>query len=181
MTIVRPSHTYDRTSVPILGGWTQIERMRRGLEVLVHGDGTSLWTLTHHRDFARAFVGLLGNSRAVGEAYTITSDDVLTWDQIFRILGAAAGVDEPRLVHVASELIATVHPAWGPGLLGDKSHSVIFDNSKIKSMVPGYAATIPFEQGAREIIAWRDEDPARRAVDETVDDAVERVLQRVRS
>jgi nucleoside-diphosphate-sugar epimerase len=120
-----------------------IDRMRRGLPVLVHGDGTSLWTLTHHTDFARAFTGLLGNSRALGEAYTITSDDVLTWDQIYRLLGAAAGVTDPRLVHVASETIATVDPEWGPSLLGDKSHSVVFDNTKIKDLVPGWTATIP--------------------------------------
>lgn len=179
VTIVRPSHTYDETSVPIEGGWTQLDRMRRGLPVVVHGDGTSLWTLTHHVDFAKGFVGLLGNSRAIGEAYTITSDDVLTWNQIFTMLGAAAGV-EPALVHVTSEQIATVLPEWGPGLLGDKSHSMIFDNTKIKNLVPGYVATIPFEQGAREIVAWRDADPARRSVDERINVAIDRMVALVR-
>jgi nucleoside-diphosphate-sugar epimerase len=179
VTIVRPSHTYDRASPPIDGGWTQIERMRQGKPVVVHGDGTSLWTLTHHLDFAKGFVGLLGHSRALGEAYTITSDDVLTWNQIFTILGAAAGV-QPRLVHVTSDEIAAVDPQWGPGLLGDKSHSVVFDNTKIKALVPGYVATIPFEQGAREIVAWFDEDPARKVIDERVESTVEKLVQRSR-
>ena len=176
VTIVRPSHTYDAASSPIHGGWTMIDRMRRGLPVLVHGDGTSLWTLTHHTDFARAFTGLLGNSRALGEAYTITSDDVLTWDQIYRLLGAAAGVVDPRLVHVASETIATVDPEWGPSLLGDKSHSVVFDNTKIKALVPGWTATIPFEQGAREIVDWHLADPARQAIHAGTVATIEKLL-----
>jgi nucleoside-diphosphate-sugar epimerase len=178
VTIVRPSHTYDRTSLPIEGGWTQLDRMRRGLEVVVHGDGTSLWTLTHHVDFAQGFTGLLGNTRAIGEAYTITSDDVLTWDQIYTLLGAAAGVRQPRLVHVTSEDIAAADPEWAPSLLGDKSHSMIFDNTKIKTLVPDYVATIPFEQGAREIVAWYDEDPARQVIDERVNTTIERLLTR---
>lgn len=178
VTIVRPSHTYDRTSLPIEGGWTQLDRMRRGLPVLVHGDGTSLWTLTHHVDFAKAFVGLLGHSRTIGEAYTITGDDVLTWNQIFTILGHAAGV-EPALVHVPSDLIASVDPGWGAGLLGDKAHSMTFDNAKVRAVVPDYVATIPFEQGAREMIAWRDADPARRVVDEKLNSTIERLIARV--
>ncbi len=179
VTIVRPSHTYDRTGVPIEGGWTQIDRMRRGLEVMVHGDGTSLWTLTHHVDFAKAFVGLLANTRAIGEAYTITGDDVLTWNQIFTLLGRAAGV-EPRLVHVPSDMIASVDPERGAGLLGDKAHSMVFDNSKIKALVPDYVATIPFEQGAREIVRWHDEDPSRQIVDGRVNATIDALLDRVR-
>jgi nucleoside-diphosphate-sugar epimerase len=179
VTIVRPSHTYDRTSMPIEGGWTQIDRMRRGLAVVVHGDGTSLWTLTHHVDFAKGFVGLLGNSRTIGEAYTITSDDVLTWNQIYTILGEAAGA-EPHLVHVTTDRIAAVAPEWAPSIVGDKSHSMIFDNTKIKTEVPDYVATIPFEQGAREMIAWRDADPARRVVDDKVNAIVEQLLDTAR-
>jgi nucleoside-diphosphate-sugar epimerase len=175
MTIVRPSHTYDPASPPIEGGWTQVDRMRRGLAVVVHGDGTSLWTLTHHVDFAKGFVGLLGNTRAIGEAYTITGDDVLTWNQIFTLLATAAGV-QPRLVHVASDLIAEVDPDWGLGLLGDKAHSMVFDNTKIKTAVPDYVASIPFEQGAREIVAWHDADPARQLIDDRVNATVERLL-----
>jgi nucleoside-diphosphate-sugar epimerase len=178
VTIVRPSHTYDRTSLPIFGGWTQIDRMRRGLPVVVHGDGTSLWTLTHHVDFAKAFVGLLGHTRALGEAYTITSDDVLTWNQIYQLLGTAAGV-EPDLVHVTSKAIAALDPERGASLLGDKAHSMIFDNTKIKTLVPEYVATIPFEQGAREIMAWHDEDPARQAVDEDGNATIERLIAMV--
>jgi len=179
VTVVRPSHTYDRASIPLHGGWTLIDRMRRGLEVIVHGDGTSLWTLTHHVDFAKGFVGLLGNTRTLGEAYTITGDDVLTWDQIYTMLGTAAGA-EPRLVHLASERINAVDPGWGEGLLGDKAHSMVFDNTKIRTIVPDYVATIPFEQGAREIVAWHDEDPARCAVDEKLNATVDRLLELAR-
>jgi len=179
VTVVRPSHTYDRASIPLHGGWTLIDRMRRGLEVIVHGDGTSLWTLTHHVDFAKGFVGLLGNTRTLGEAYTITGDDVLTWDQIYTMLGTAACA-EPRLVHLASERINAVDPEWGEGLLGDKAHSMVFDNTKIRTIVPDYVATIPFEQGAREIVAWHDEDPARCAVDEKLNATVDRLLELAR-
>jgi nucleoside-diphosphate-sugar epimerase len=179
VTIVRPSHTYDRASVPLHGGWTLVDRMRRGLEVVVHGDGTSLWTLTHHVDFAKGFVGLLGHTRAIGEAYTITGDDVLTWDQIYTLLGTAAGA-QPRLVHLASERIAAVDPEWGAGLLGDKAHSMVFDTTKLRTVVPDYVATIPFEQGAREIIAWHDEDPTRRNVDERLNTTVDRLLDLAR-
>jgi len=179
VTVVRPSHTYDRASIPLHGGWTLIDRMRRGLEVIVHGDGTSLWTLTHHVDFAKGFVGLLGNTRTLGEAYTITGDDVLTWDQIYTMLGTAADA-EPRLVHLASERINAVDPEWGEGLLGDKAHSMVFDNTKIRTIVPDYVATIPFEQGAREIVAWHDEDPARRAVDEKLNATVDRLIELAR-
>src|SRR3954469_10996000 len=159
-TIVRPSHTYDRTSVPFDGGWTVLGRMRQGKEIVVHGDGTSLWTLTHHTDFARGFVGLLGHPRTIGDAFHITSDDVLTWNQIAHALAAAAGV-EARLVHVPSDAIAAADPEWGAGLLGDKAHSMVFDNAKLRSVVPDYLATVPFEQGAREIVAWYDEDASR--------------------
>src|SRR5216683_2723842 len=119
-TIVRPSHTYDHTSVPFEGGWTIIDRMRRGAPVVVHGDGTSPWTLTHPTDFARAFTGLLGEPRAIGDSFHITSDEVLTWDQIAGLLAAAAGA-QARIVHVPSDAVAAADPAWGAGLLGDKA------------------------------------------------------------
>jgi nucleoside-diphosphate-sugar epimerase len=151
ITIVRPSHTYDQTSIPIEGQYTAVNRMRQGKKVIVHGDGTSLWVLTHHRDFAKGFVGLLGNSKAIGEIFHITSDELLTWNQIFEIIAHAAGT-EARIVHVPSEIIAKYNPNWGAGLLGDKTHSMIFDNSKIKSIVPDYAATIPFSLGVEEIV-----------------------------
>jgi nucleoside-diphosphate-sugar epimerase len=176
VTIVRPSHTYDRTSVPYDTGWTMVDRMRRGKEVVVHGDGTSLWVLTHTTDFAKAFVGLLGRPQAIGDSFHITSDEVLTWNQIHEILAAAAGV-EPAIVHVTSDAILAADEEWGQGLLGDKAHSMVFDNSKIRSIVPDYMATIPFSQGAQEIVAWHDEDPARRHVDERMDALLDRLVE----
>ncbi len=175
MTIVRPSHTYDRTKIPLHGGYTSIGRMRQDKKVIVHGDGTSLWVLTHHEDFAKAFVGLLGNSRAIGEAFHITSDEVLNWNQIYQIMAQAAGV-EAQLVYVPSDLIAAFDPKWGAGLLGDKTQSMIFDNSKIKRLVPDFAATIPFARGAEEIMAWYDADPVRQVVDEAWDRMMDRIL-----
>ncbi|MBC7291308.1 MAG: SDR family oxidoreductase, partial [Actinotalea sp.] len=174
-TIVRPSHTYDRTLVPLDGGWTAVERMRQGKPVVVHGDGTSLWTLTHHTDFARGLVALLGHPRTLGEAFTITGDDVLTWDQITRALAAAAGVRDPRIVHVPSDVISAEDPDWGAGLLGDKAHSAVFDTAKIRSIAPDFTTTVRFEQGAREIVEWHDADPARRVVDERLDALMDRL------
>lgn len=176
-TVIRPSHTYDRTLVPFDGGWTAMARMRAGRPVVVHGDGTSLWTLTHHDDFATGLVPLLGSQRALGEAFHITSDDVLTWDQIARTLASAAGV-EAHIVHVPSDAIAAADPDWGAGMLGDKAHCMVFDNSKLRSVVPDYRATIPFEQGAREIVAWHDDDPARQVVDQHLDAAMDQLVER---
>jgi nucleoside-diphosphate-sugar epimerase len=176
VTIVRPSHTYDKTSVPFDGGWTAINRMRTGKPIVVHGDGTSLWTLTHHVDFALGFVPLLGHPAAIGEAVHITSDEVLAWNQIAETLAAAAGV-EARIVHVPSDAIAAAHPEWGAGLLGDKAHSMVFDNAKVRGLVPDYVATIPFHQGAREIIAWHDEDPSRQQVDAGLDAVMDKLVE----
>lgn len=175
VTIVRPSHTYDRLSLPTLAGYTDIDRMRRGDPVVVHGDGTSLWVLTHHLDFARAFVGLLGNPKAIGECFHITSDLLLTWNEIYETLARAAGC-EAQLVHVASETIARAVPKWGPGLLGDKAHSLMFDNTKIKRVVPGWAASIPFSRGAREIIDFYDGEASRRRVDAEADAAMDTLV-----
>lgn len=175
VTIVRPSHTYDERSLPVHGRYTVIDRMRRGKPVVVHGDGSSLWVLTHHRDFAYGFVGLLGNPHAIGEAYHITSDEWLTWNQIYETLAAAAGA-AAELVHVPSEAIARYDAEWGAGLLGDKTHSMVFDNGKIRRVVPDYVARIPFARGAEEILAWYDADPARRAVDERVDAMMDRII-----
>jgi nucleoside-diphosphate-sugar epimerase len=177
VTIVRPSHTYDETLIPVEGGWTIIDRMRRGLPVLVHGDGTSLWTLTHARDFAVGFVGLMGNPVAVGDVFQITSDFVYPWDAIYRALGAAAGV-QPHLVHVASETIAAAIPDWGPGLLGDKSHSVMFDNSKLRAVVPDFNPTTTFAEGAREIVAWYDAHDSRRVVDAELNAKLDALIAR---
>ncbi len=176
MTVVRPSHTYDQTLLPMHGGYTVINRMRQGKKVVVHGDGTSLWTMTHHRDFAQGFVGLLGNSRALGDTFQITSDEWLTWNQIFT-LAAAAAKTEAHLVHVPSDFINHFDPDWGAGLLGDKTHSMIFDNSKIKRLVPNYVAAIPFEQGAREIMAWYDADPSRQVINEKLDNTIDTIIR----
>lgn len=175
-TVVRPSHTYDRTLVPFDGGWTALARMRRGKEVVVHGDGTSLWTLTHHEDFARGFLPLLGHPRTVGDTFHLTSDDVLSWNQIAETLAAAAGV-EPRIVHVPSDAIAAADPDWGAGLLGDKAHSMTFDNTKLRRVVPDFVARIPFEHGAREIVDWHDEDPARQRIDTRLDAVMDRLVE----
>ncbi|GAA0309895.1 SDR family oxidoreductase [Kineococcus aurantiacus] len=176
--VVRPSHTYDRRSVPLDDGWTAVDRMRRGKPVVVHGDGTSTWVLTHHTDFAAGFVPLLGEPATIGDVVHLTGDEVLTWDGIARRLGAAAGVPDPQLVHVPSEVIAREAPDRGPGLLGDKAHSVVFDNGKLKRFVPGFEATTSFAQGAREIVAHHDADPALRVVDAVADARQDRLVER---
>ena len=175
VTIVRPSHTYDRAYLPLPGGYTTFERMRQGQPVIVHGDGSSLWTLTHHRDFAKGFLGLFGHPQALGEAVHITSDEVLTWNQIFELTAAAAGVT-PRLVHIPSELIAAYDPEWGDSLLGDKTHSMIFDNAKIKRLVPDFQASIPFAQGVQETVAWLNAHPETQTIDAAFNARVERIL-----
>jgi len=175
VTIVRPSHTYDSGLLPVHGGWTVIDRMRRELPVVVHGDGTSLWTLTHNEDFARGFVGLLGREETVGDHFHITSDETLTWDQIHEMLGRAAGA-RPHIVHVPSDLIAKFDPDWGASLLGDKAHSMVFDNTKIKRCVPDFRAVIPYTYGATQQIEWYDEDPRRRVVDGATNTSFDRIL-----
>ena len=179
VTIVRPSHTYDRTKLPIRGGYTMIDRMRRGVPVVIHGDGTSLWVLTHSTDFARGFVPLLGEPAAIGEAFHITSDDLLTWNAIYAAVGEAAGV-EPIPLHVPSDWIAAFDPDWGASLLGDKAHSMIFDNSRIRTIVPDFEARIPFSEGAREIVEWFDADAARREVDQRFDAMLDEVVAAAR-
>ena len=178
VTIVRPSHTYDRTLLPFDGGYTVVGRMRAGKKVIVHGDGTSLWTLTHHADFAVGLVGLLANPHAIGEDFHITSDEWLSWNQIFQIVADAAGI-EPHLIHIPSDLLAAFDPNWGAGLLGDKAHSMIFDNSKIRRLVPDFHPIIPFWQGAREIMAWYDADPARRVTNPEIDRLHDRIIAAV--
>ena len=175
ITIVRPSHTYDPTRLPLPGSYTSLHRMRQGKEVIVHGDGSSLWVMTHHKDFALGFVGLLGNSQAVGEVFHITSDEWLNWNQIYQLVAQAAGV-EAKLVHITSDTIAKYDEAWGASLLGDKTNSMIFDNSKIKRVVPDFRATIPFAQGAREMVAWHEADPARQVVDERMDALMDKII-----
>jgi len=176
ITIVRPSHTYDRTSLPMHGGYTIVDRMRKSQKVIVHGDGSSLWVLTHHRDFAKGFVGLLGNRRAIGESFHITSDELLTWNQIFEIVAGAAGV-KADIVHIPSEIIARYDSEWGDSLLGDKTHSMIFDNSKIKRIVPEFVATIPFTQGAEEIINWYAANPDQQIIDAALNQTIDKIIR----
>ncbi|WP_353809736.1 SDR family oxidoreductase [Agromyces sp. SYSU T00194] len=174
-TIVRPSHTYDRTMLPTTGHWTDIARMRAGKPVVVHGDGTSLWTITHARDVAVGIAGLLGHHAAIGEAFHATGGEAPTWDQIYGWLADAAGV-EPRLVHVASETIAREHPPAGPGLLGDKAHSMVFDNAKLRALVPGFGTTVRYQEGAREVVAFHDAHPELQRVDRELDAAFDRLV-----
>jgi len=179
VTIVRPSLTYD-TVIPVaLGGWTEytvIDRMKKGKKIIVHGDGTSLWTVTHAEDFARGFTGLLGHQQATGHAFHITSDEILTWDQIYRAVADAAGC-ELNAVHIPSDFITRCESSLEGTLTGDKAVSVIFDNSKIKRFVPGFRATIPFSQGIRRTLAWFRADPSRQVVRKDTDQMMDRIIQ----
>lgn len=175
-TIVRPSHTYDKMTLPFQERYTIIDRMRKGNKIIIHGDGSSLWVLTHSKDFAKGFVGLLGNKAAIGEQFHITSDELLSWNQIANHLANAVGA-KADIVHIPSEVIARYHKDWGDSLLGDKTHSMIFNNSKIKQFVPEFEATIPFSQGAKEIINWYDEDPLRQNVDPEMYQLIDKIIQ----
>lgn len=180
VTIVRPSHTYDRTMIPIHGGYNIIDRMRKGKKIIIHGDGTSLWTLTHNKDFAKGFVGLLGNSKAIGEDFHITSDAYLSWNQICGFLAEAAGV-KADIIHIPSDFIAYYDTAWGESLLGDKSYSMIFDNEKIKNLVTEFEAVIPFSVGAHEIIEWYDADISRRISDTDTENLMDMIIKKFES
>jgi len=178
MTIIRPSHTYDETLVPFSGGWTVLGRMRAGKPVVVCGDGSSLWTITHARDFAVGFVGLLDRAEAIGEAFHITGDEAPTWDRIAHELAAAAGVDDLQIVHVPSDAIDALDADWGASLLGDKANTSVFDNTKVQTLVPEFAQTTSIRQGAREIVAWFDADPSRQVTDERLDGLMDELVER---
>jgi nucleoside-diphosphate-sugar epimerase len=150
--------------------------MLRDKPVIIHGDGTSLWTLTHHRDFAKGFIGLIGNPEAIGEDYHITSDEVLTWNQICELLANAAGV-KPKMIHIPSEFINRYDKEWGDGLLGDKAHCLIFDNSKIKGVNPDYQAQISFKEGVKEILSWYQEDPSRQIIDNEKNRIMDKIIE----
>ncbi|MDR2750987.1 MAG: NAD-dependent epimerase/dehydratase family protein, partial [Clostridiales bacterium] len=181
-TIVRPSHTYGNKSLPVAlhgdkGSYQVLERMLLGKPVIVPGDGTSWWTLTHNTDFAKAFVGLMGNAHSIGQAYHITSDEQLTWDMIHDIIGKIIG-KEPKLVHVSAEMLAKIRPDWLGPLVGDKCASVRFDNSKIKKAVPGFAATLRFDQGARLAIDYILSHPECQVKDPAFDVLSEKVIEK---
>lgn len=178
--IVRPSLTYGPSQIPLCTGswlypWTLIDRMRRGQPVIVPGDGTSLWTLTWNGDFARGFVGLLGREQLAGHAFHITSDEVLSWNDIYLEAAHAAGV-EPKLVHIPSDLIAAYDPGSHGSLIGDKANSGVFDNSKIKRVVPDFVCTVPWSEGVRRSIAWFEQDENRRAIDHEANALWDRII-----
>lgn len=178
LTVVRPSHTYDDASPPLPGDWTTVDRIARGDEVVVHGDGTSLWTLTHADDLAQGLVGLLGDPRAIGEAFHITSDDVLTWDGIYSVVAEALGV-EPRLVHVPSEMFSVAAPDWfwTELIVGDLAHSAVFDNTKIRRHVPSFAPALTFHRAVRRMVAWRAAHPDETAPDPATDAVMDRLVE----
>lgn len=181
ITIIRPSLTYGDSQITLaINSWaksyTVIDRMRRGKKVIVPGDGSSLWVITHNSDFAKGLVGLLGSEQAIGHAFHITGDEAMTWDQYYRLAGQAAGV-EPQLVHITSDFIGECIPGALGGLLGDKAVSVVFDNTKIKRFVPDFCSTVPYTQGVRRTLAWFDADPARQVVDDEANATWDRLIE----
>jgi nucleoside-diphosphate-sugar epimerase len=183
VTIVRPSHTYGDTAIPAgltswSHPWSLVERVRKGQPLVIHGDGTSLWTLTHNSDFAKGFVGLLGLPEAIGEAIHITSDEVLNWNQIYAAIGEAAG-REPKVVHISTDFIAAhTPPGTADGLIGDQAVSSVFDNSKIKRLVPGFAAAVPFAEGVKRSVAWFEDHPELCTVDQEWSKLVDTLIAR---
>jgi nucleoside-diphosphate-sugar epimerase len=181
ITIVRPSHTYDERSIPLgvhgsKGSWQVAKRMLENKPVIIHGDGTSLWTMTHNSDFAKGFIGLMGNIHAIGESVHITSDETVTWNQIYEIIADALGV-KLRAVHVSSEFLAACSAQDFRGsLLGDKANSVAFDNSKLKRLVPEFVATTRLDQGIRQTIRYILDHPELQVEDEEFDRWCDKVI-----
>ncbi len=185
VTIVRPSHTYGMKMIPFALNsdkyrWTLIDRMLKGKKVIVPGDGSSLWVLTHNTDFAKGFVGLLGNEKSIGEKFHITSDEALSWDQIAYFIGDSIGV-KPNIIHITSDLIGYFMPHKHDGLIGDKSVSVVFDNRKIKSFVPDFKAAVTFREGIKGILKWYDQHPEMKIVDEEWNDKVDELIEKYES
>lgn len=169
-TIVRPSLTYGDDQIPLVlnawqAPWTAIDRLRRGAPLIIPGDGSSVWTITHNSDFATGLTGLLGHPEAIGQAFHITSDEALTWNQYFTLTAEAAGVAAPKFVHIASDFIIACVPSVEGTLLGDKAVSAVFDNSKLKRLVPHFATRTRFAEGIRRTLAWFEADPARQSID----------------
>ncbi len=174
VTIVRPSHTYDKTKTPLRADYLPFHRMKNNKQIIIHDDGSGLWTLTHTKDFAKGFVGLLGNKKTIGEKYHITSDEVLTWNKIAEILASKAGY-ELNIAQIPSGFIAKYDDEWGAGLLGDKANDAVFDNSKIKSVVPDYEAIISFEKGAEEIVEWYS-DSQNQIINCDIDNFMDKII-----
>ena len=180
VTIIRPSHTYGPSQIPLcvsswLHPWTVIDRMKRGHKLIVPGDGTSLWVLTWNADFAKGLVGLLGNGKAIGEAFQITSDEVLSWDQIYLEAYQALGA-KPNVLHIPSEFIARFDQEARGSLIGDKSNSVVFDNSKIKRFVPDFTCEVKWAEGVRRSLAWFEAHPEFQTVDEQANGLWDRII-----
>ncbi|CDZ23754.1 NAD-dependent epimerase/dehydratase [[Clostridium] cellulosi] len=184
VTIVRPSHTYDERSIPLgihgeKGSWQVAKRMLEGKPVIIQGDGTSLWTMTHNSDFARAFIGLMNNIHAIGQAVQITSDESLTWNQIYECIADALGV-KLNAVHVSSEFLAACsndkYDFYG-SLLGDKSNSVVFDNTKLKRLVPGFTAQVRFDQGVKQTVNYILKHPELQVEDPEFDAWCDKVIK----
>ena len=180
VTIVRPSLTYGQSMIPLCVGswnkpWTVIARMQQGKKIIVPGDGTSLWQVTWNGDFAKGLVGLLGNQRAVGHAFHITSDEVLTWNQIYEEAGKAVGV-KPDIIHIPTDLLCAYIPDEEGNLWGDKAWSVVLDNSKIKRFVPDFVCTTTWAQGVRKAVAWFQADPKRQVIDEPANAAWDKII-----
>jgi len=178
-TIVRPSFTYDHYFPVSVGGsnsYTVADRMKKGKPIIVHGDGLAYWVMTHAEDFGRGFLGLVGNEKALGETFHIASDEVLSWNQIYRTIAAALGV-EANIVYIPSGFIAQVVPRYAGTLLGDKTWSVFFNNGKIKTFVQGFQAEISFAEGTRRAAAWLDEQEERRWIDQAMNEEIEMILE----
>jgi nucleoside-diphosphate-sugar epimerase len=178
-TIVRPSHTYD-TVIPVpIGGWTEytiVDRLKAGRAIIIHDRGTSLWTMTHAEDFAKGLVGLLGLELAIGEAFHITSDEVLTWNQIYGALAEAAGC-VANVAYIPTSAIVACEPSLEGTLKGDKALDTVFDNGKIKRFVRQFAATIPFREGIRRTLAWFEADPKRLVVNPATHEKMDRIIR----
>jgi nucleoside-diphosphate-sugar epimerase len=182
ITIVRPSHTYDERSIPLgvhgsKGTWQVAQRMLENKPVIIHGDGTSLWTMTHNSDFAKGFIGLMGNIHAIGESVHITSDETVTWNQIYQVIAEALGV-KLNAVHVSSQFLdACSKEDYRGGLLGDKANSVVFDNSKLKRLVPEFVATTRFDQGVRQTVEYILAHPEHQTEDKEFDIWCDKVIR----
>ena len=180
VTIIRPSHTYGPAQIPLgvsswMHPWTVVHRMKRGQKVIVPGDGTSLWVLTWNADFAKGLVGLLGNEKAIGEAFQITSDEVLSWNQIHLEAYQALGL-EPNIIHIPSDLLAMYDPHSLGSLVGDKSNSVVFDNSKVKHFVPDYLCEVKWADGLRRSLAWFEAHPEFQTMDHEMNAVWDRII-----